>query len=167
MAASNTTAENLERLSARLVDVQEQERRMLARELHDEVGQALTAVKMDIGIALRGEIDRRTRNALEEARDLSETILRSVRDMSQRLHPSALDDFGLPATLTAYLKNFAHRTGIRAQLAEMMDMRLAPAIELCVYRIVQEALNNVAQHSGCQRLHRVARWGARGAAARH
>ena len=140
--------EDLERLSARLVDVQEQERRRLARELHDEVGQALTAVKMDIGIGLRGEIDRRTRNALEEARDLSETILRSVRDMSQLLHPSALDDFGLPATLTAYLRNFSHRTGIRAQLAETMDMRLAAAIELCVYRIVQEALNNVAQHSG-------------------
>jgi signal transduction histidine kinase len=68
--------------------------------------------------------------------------------MSQLLHPSALDDFGLPATLTAYLRNFSHRTGIRAQLAETMDMRLAAAIELCVYRIVQEALNNVAQHSG-------------------
>jgi signal transduction histidine kinase len=139
--------EDLERLSARLVDVQEQERRTLARELHDEVGQALTAVKMDIGVALRGEVDRRTRNALEEARDLGETILRSVRDMSQLLHPSALDDFGLPATLTVYLRHFSHRTGIRAQLAETMDTRLAPAIELCVYRIVQEALNNVAQHS--------------------
>jgi signal transduction histidine kinase len=140
--------EDLERLSARLVDVQEQERRTLARELHDEVGQALTAVKMDIGLSLRAELDRRSRIALEEARDLSETILRSVRDMSQLLHPSALDDFGLPATLTVYLRNFAHRTGIRAQLAETMDTRLAPAIELCVYRIAQEALNNVAQHSG-------------------
>ena len=122
---------------------------MLARELHDEVGQALTAVKMDIGIALRGEqLENRTRSALEEARELSDHTLRSVRDMSQLLHPSALDDFGLPATLTAYLKNFSHRTAIRAQLAETMDTRLAPAIELCVYRIVQEALNNIAQHSG-------------------
>jgi len=140
--------EDLERLSARLVDVQEQERRLLARELHDEVGQALTAVKMDISMVLRGDPDHRTRTALEEARDLSDNILRSVRDMSQLLHPSALDDFGLPATLTAYLRNFSHRTGIRAQLAETMDARLAPAIELCVYRIVQEALNNIAQHSG-------------------
>jgi len=140
--------EDLERLSARLVDVQEQERRMLARELHDEVGQALTAVKMDISMALRGEPEGRTRTALEEARDLSENILRSVRDMSQLLHPSALDDFGLPATLTAYLRNFSHRTGVRAQLAETMETRLSPVIELCVYRIVQEALNNVAQHSG-------------------
>ena len=130
------------------MDVQEQERRTLARELHDEVGQALTAVKMDIGIALRGELDPRVRSALEEARDLSAQTLRSARDMSQLLHPSALDDFGLPATLTAYLRNFAHRTGIRAQLAETMETRLAPDIEMCVYRIVQEALNNVARHSG-------------------
>jgi signal transduction histidine kinase len=142
------TREDLERLSARLVNVQEQERRTLARELHDEVGQALTAVKMDIGIALRTDVDARVRGALEEARDISETTLRSVRDMSQLLHPSALDDFGLPATLTTYLRNFSHRTGIRAQLAETMDERLAPDIEVCVYRIVQEALNNVAQHSG-------------------
>src|SRR5436190_5645505 len=140
--------EDLERLSARLVDVQEQERRTIARELHDEVGQALTAVKMDIGIALRAEVEPRVRTALEEARDLSENTLRSVRDMSQLLHPSALDDFGLPATLTAYLRNFSHRTGIRAQLAETMDTRLAPDIEVCVYRIVQEALSNVANHSG-------------------
>jgi len=141
--------EDLERLSARLVDVQEQERRALARELHDEVGQALTAVKMDIGIALRGEhLEPRSRNALEEARDLSDLTLRSVRDMSQLLHPSALDDFGLPATLTAYLRNFAQRTGIRAQFTETMNTRLSPRIELCVYRIVQEALNNIAQHSG-------------------
>jgi signal transduction histidine kinase len=140
--------EDLERLSARLVDAQEQERRTLARELHDEVGQALTAVKMDIGIALRAEVDPRVRSALEEARDISENTLRSVRDMSQLLHPSALDDFGLPATLTAYLRNFSHRTGIRAQLAETMETRLAPDIEVCVYRIVQEALSNVARHSG-------------------
>jgi signal transduction histidine kinase len=140
--------EDLERLSARLVDVQEQERRTLARELHDEVGQALTAVKMDIGIALRADVDSRVRDALEEAREISETTLRSVRDMSQLLHPSVLDDFGLPATLTTYLRNFSQRTGIRAQLAETMDARLAPEIEVCVYRIVQEALSNVAQHSG-------------------
>lgn len=143
-----TNREDLERLSARLVDVQEQERRALARELHDEVGQALTAVKMDIGIALRAEVEPRVRSALEEARDLSENTLRSVRDMSQLLHPSALDDFGLPATLTAYLRNFSHRTGIRAQLAETLEARLAPDIEVCVYRIVQEALSNVARHSG-------------------
>ena len=140
--------EDLERLSASLVEVQEQERRHLARELHDEVGQALTALKMDIGIALRSELQPRAASALEEARDIAETTLRGVRDLSQLLHPSTLDDFGLPATMTAYLRNFSQRTGIRAQLAETLDDRLTPELEVCVYRIAQEALNNVAQHSG-------------------
>jgi signal transduction histidine kinase len=102
---------------------------------------------MDIGIALRSEVAPRVREALQDARDTAEGALRGVRDLSQLLHPSMLDDFGLPATLTAYLRNFAHRTGIRAQLAETIDARLPPQVELCVYRIVQEALSNVAQHS--------------------
>jgi signal transduction histidine kinase len=93
-------------------------------------------------------VEPRAREALQEARDIAETTLRGVRDLSQLLHPSMLDDFGLPTTLTVYLLNFAQRTGIRAQLAETIDERLVPQIEVCVYRIVQEALNNVAQHSG-------------------
>ena len=139
--------QDLERLSARLVDAQEQERRNLSRELHDAVGQALTAVKMDLGLALRAEHDRRVREALEDAREITETTLRGVRDLSQLLHPSTLDDFGLPATLTAYLRRFSKRTSIRAQLAETLEERLPPHVEVCVYRIVQEALNNVARHS--------------------
>ena len=146
--AEQHNREDLERLSARLVGAQEEERRNLSRELHDEVGQALTALKMDIGIALRGNVDPRSREALSEARDLAETTLRGVRDLSQLLHPSTLDDFGLPATLTAYLRSFSQRTGIRSQLAETIDERLEPAVEVCVYRIVQEALSNVARHSG-------------------
>jgi signal transduction histidine kinase len=139
---------DLERLSARLVAAQEEERRSLARELHDVVGQALTAVKMDIGIALRAQAEPRVRAALEEARDITETALHGVRDLSQLLHPSTLDDFGLPATLTAYVRSFSKRTGIRAQLVETLDRRLPPAVESGIYRIVQEALNNVATHSG-------------------
>ena len=146
--AEQTNREDLERLSARLVDAQEAERRHLARELHDEVGQALTAMKMDIGIALRSDNPFRVKGALEDASQLAETTLRGVRDLSQLLHPSTLDDFGLPATLAAYLRSFSSRTGIRAQLAETIDERLAPTVETAVYRIVQEALSNVAQHSG-------------------
>ena len=147
-AAEQQNRQDLERLSARLVDAQEEERRRLARELHDEVGQALTAVKMDIGIALRAENRARATDALEEASEITETALRGVRDLSQLLHPSMLDDFGLPTTLRTYLRNFTHRTGIRAQLAESIEARLLPAIEVCAYRIVQEAFNNIVQHSG-------------------
>jgi signal transduction histidine kinase len=140
---------DLERLSARLVDAQEQERRALARELHDEVGQALTAIKMEVGVALRGApADARTRGSLEEARAIAETTLQGVRDLSQLLHPSLLDDFGLPETLCAYLRSFSKRTGILADLRiGTCRERLPQPIEVGVYRILQEALTNVARHS--------------------
>jgi len=147
-AAEQQNRQDLERLSAGLVDAQEAERRKLARELHDEVGQALTAVKMDIGIALRSDNRLRVKTALEEASELTETTLRGVRDLSQLLHPSMLDDFGLPTTLATYLRSFSQRTGIRAHLAGTIDDRLMAPIEVCVYRIVQEAFNNIVQHSG-------------------
>ena len=141
---------DLERLSARLVTAQEEERRSLARELHDAVGQALTAIKMEMGVALRGvEADARARTALEQARSIAESTLASVRDLSQLLHPSMLDDFGLPEALRAHLRSFSNRTNIRAQLIhERMNDRLPADVEVCVYRIVQEALTNVARHSG-------------------
>ena len=143
---------DLERLSARLVDVQEDERRNLARELHDEVGQALTAMKMEIGVALRSlGSDARARASLEEARAIAETTLQGVRDLSQLLHPSMLDDFGLPESLAAYLRGMSKRTSIRTHLTHTgLDERLPAEVEVAVYRIVQEALTNVTRHSGAQ-----------------
>lgn len=148
--AAERNRRDLERLSARLVTAQEEERRSLARELHDAVGQALTAIKMEMGVALRGvDTESRARASLDEARAIAETTLQSVRDLSQLLHPSMLDDFGLPEALAAHLRSFSKRTGIRAQFThERMDERLSPEVEVCVYRIVQEALTNVARHSG-------------------
>ena len=139
---------DMERLSARLVDIQVRERREISRELHDAIGQDLTAVKLDIGIALRGVLGERTRAALDEAKDITENTLQSVRDLSQLLHPSTLDDFGLPDTLDTYLKRFTERTGIRAQLLAELPDRLPHDIESSLYRIVQEAMNNIARHSG-------------------
>ena len=149
-AAEQQNRRDLERLSARLVTAQEEERRSLARELHDAVGQALTAIKMEMGVAMRSvETDSRARRALDQGRTIAESTLQSVRDLSQLLHPSMLDDFGLPEAVHAHLRSFSRRTGIRTQLThEQMDTRLPPEIEVCVYRIVQEALTNVARHSG-------------------
>jgi signal transduction histidine kinase len=146
--AERQNRRDLQRLSARLVDAQEDERRSIARELHDEIGQALTAVKVDIGVALKGTIDPGGRSALQEAREIADTTLRGVRDLSQLLHPSVLDDFGLPSALDAYVLRFSQRSGIHVQLIEMIDDRLSSPVELCLYRLVQEALTNVAQHSG-------------------
>lgn len=148
--AEQQNRRDLERLSARLVSAQEEERRSLARELHDVVGQALTAIKMEMGVALRGvEADSRARASLEQARAIAETTLQSVRDLSQLLHPSMLDDFGLPEALRAHLRSVSSRSRVQTQLTiERLDDRLPQEIEICVYRIVQEALTNVARHSG-------------------
>jgi two-component system sensor histidine kinase UhpB len=143
---------DLERLSARLVSAQEEERRVIARELHDEVGQALTAIRMELSVAHREmQPGSRAASLLAGARSIAESALHSVRDISQLLHPSMLDDLGLPDTIDTYLRAFSKRTGIRTQLVhEQMDERLPPDVEVCVYRIVQEALTNIAKHSSAR-----------------
>jgi signal transduction histidine kinase len=141
---------DLQRLSARLVHAQEEERRTIARELHDEIGQALTAIKVELALATRnaGSTDR-AEAAFREARAITDRALQQVRDLSQLLHPALLDDLGLPAALEWYLRRFSARTGVRADLLQDgMDTRLAAEIETCIYRIAQEALTNVARHAG-------------------
>ena len=151
--AEEKNRQDLERLSARLVHVQEEERRSLARELHDEVGQSLMAIKMELGaIARKLGPDPGARASIDDARALTDQTLQNVRDLSQLLHPSTLDDFGLPETLRAYVRSFFKRTGIAADLVhEGLEERLPVDVEVCIYRITQEALTNVARHSGARR----------------
>ncbi len=137
----------LERLSSQLMQAQEDERRRIARELHDEVGQALTALKLELAIAGRSTPPSAS-SSLTEARAITDRALQSVRDMSQLLHPSMLDDLGLPDTATWYLRGFSRRTGITSELVvERLERRLDPEVESCTYRIIQEALTNVARHA--------------------
>jgi signal transduction histidine kinase len=145
--AENTL--DLQRLSAKLVNAQEEERRTIARELHDEVGQALTAIKVELAIAGKhAALTEREGAAYQEARRLTDLALGEVRDLSQLLHPAMLDDLGLPETIAWYLNGFSLRTGIRTDLVQdHMDERVASEIETCLYRIVQEALTNVARHA--------------------
>jgi signal transduction histidine kinase len=90
----------------------------------------------------------RVRASLEEARGIVETTLQGVRNLSQLLHPSVLDDFGLPETLSAYIRAFSQRSDIRVDLShDGVPRRLPTDVEVCLYRIVQEALTNVARHS--------------------
>lgn len=145
--AQNTR--DLQRLSAKLVNAQDEERRTIARELHDEIGQALTAIKVDLSmVGKNSTLTERESLGVREARQLAERALQEVRDLSQLLHPAMLDDLGLPETVAWYLNGYSARTGIRADLVQdRMEERLASAIETCLYRIVQEALTNVARHS--------------------
>ncbi|MEW5984655.1 MAG: sensor histidine kinase [Acidobacteriota bacterium] len=139
---------NLQALSARLVRAQEEERRLIARELHDEVGQALTAVKLELAAAQRGKDPLRLAQALTEVKSIADDALQTVRNLSQLLRPPMLDELGLPETLTWYLKGFSTRTGIRTELRQVNKLaRASPEIETCIYRVVQEATTNVARHA--------------------
>ena len=141
------TTEDLQRLSTKLVTVQEEERRKIARDLHDEVGQLLMAMKVELALE-----DRRVQAGgsarLTSARAIADTVLNTVRDLSRLLHPALLDDLGLPAALDSYLAEFGKRHGIGIEFRhDGMNERLSPVIETAVYRIVQEALTNVVKHA--------------------
>ena len=139
----------LQRLSARLVSAQEDERRTVARELHDEVGQALTAVKAELAVAEQSVgADPRAVAALSGARSVTEHALTSVRDLSQLLRPAMLDDFGLPDTLKWYVRKFSDRPDIRTELVEDgLSERLPADVEVGAYRAIQAGLTNVARLS--------------------
>jgi len=145
--AENTR--DLQRLSAKLITAQEDERRTIARELHDEVGQVLMAIKVELGLAQRAlDAEAGSSAVLENARGLTDNALHTVRDLSRLLHPAVLDDLGLAAAVDSHLREFSRRNGVRAELLqEGMDERLPREIETTAYRAVQEALTNVVKHS--------------------
>jgi PAS domain S-box-containing protein len=140
---ADATAE-LRALSQRLLVVQEEERRHLARELHDEIGQVLTGLSLNLRPGMVID-DRR----LEEARRIVHDLTNQVRQLSMDLRPSALDTHGLLPALVWHIERYQERTGVRVDLRhEGMDRRFPPAVEITAYRIVQEALTNVARHAG-------------------
>lgn len=143
----------LQRLSASLVHAQEEERRVISRELHDEIGQALTAVKMSLASVERGGHEEAPPlDLIKEARAIADRTLHAVRDLSQTLHPAMLDQLGLADTLKWYLQGFSRRSGVRTELVRHgWEGRLAPDIEVAAYRIIQEALTNVAKHAQATR----------------
>lgn len=140
---------DLQRLSARLVHAREEEQRRIARELHDEVGQALSAVKVELAVAER-RIERISgaRALLAEAQSSADSAIHSVRDLSHLLHPSVLDDLGLVAALDSLVTDFRRRHHIGVEfLHEGHDHRLQAETERAAYRIAQEALTNIARHA--------------------
>jgi signal transduction histidine kinase len=151
--AAEEAEREMRQLSQQLVAAQEEERKKLTRELHDHVGQMLTALRMEISRADRSRAgsDTMTAGALAEAKRLLDTILRSVRDLVMGLRPSMLDDFGLQPALEWHVRDFRRRYNIAVDLRISGDLGTLPdQHRTCVYRIVQEALTNCARHAHAQ-----------------
>jgi signal transduction histidine kinase len=133
----------------RVVEGQELERRRLARELHDETGQALTSILLGLRAVEDAGGPDEVGDALGNLRQLVVATLQDVRRLAVQLRPKALDDFGLTAALERLTQTFAEASGVRVDLeARLGEERLAPEIETTLYRIVQEALTNVVKHAG-------------------
>jgi len=141
--------DTLRALSARLVEAQEAERRHIARELHDYVGQALTGLKLSLETLSNVPPECVAGRVGESLRLISELMDR-VRDLSLELRPSILDDFGLMAALLRHFDRWQAQTGVRVIFKQkgLPYRRFAPELETAVYRIVQEGLTNVARHAG-------------------
>jgi signal transduction histidine kinase len=133
----------------RVVSAQEQERKRLARELHDETGQALTSILLGLKPLEEAVTSEEGRDALVSLRKLVVSTLQDVRRLAVELRPSALDDFGLGPAVERLAATFREQTGLRVDLeSNVGDTRLPSEVETVVYRIVQEALTNVVKHSG-------------------
>jgi signal transduction histidine kinase len=132
----------------RIVDGQEQERRRLSRELHDETGQALTSILLGLKGIEDAQGTERFPGALAELRELAVATIQDVRRLAVELRPKALDDFGLVAALERLTTTFAEQTGIVVHLeSRLPETRLPTEVETVLYRVVQEALTNVIKHA--------------------
>jgi PAS domain S-box-containing protein len=145
----------MELLSARFVKLQEEERRRISRELHDSVGQALTALHLNLDI-LNTEnvsIPDNSRERIRSMKMIVDETLRDIRQIAYELRPAILDDFGIIPALRLFVNRFARQTGIEATIDVPSKLpRRVPGVEATLYRVVQEALSNVAQHSRATRV---------------
>jgi signal transduction histidine kinase len=147
------TQNNLRRLSHRLVQAQEIERTSLSRELHDEVGQMMTALGIELGNLekMRNGNGDAFKKRLEEVRRLNANSMRAIRDLAMGLRPSMLDDLGLEAALEWQGREFSRHTGVPAVVrVDGMFEALTDAQRTCIYRVVQEALTNCARHANAK-----------------
>ncbi|MDD5370280.1 MAG: response regulator [Anaerolineaceae bacterium] len=149
--AINQQREQLSALNQKLTEVQEAERKQLARELHDETGQALTAISINltaIAQELPSECNPDIHAHLNESMSLVNQTLTQIRELSFRLRPAMLDDLGLASALQWYIRQFAKRVNLKVHSDIInLDERLPSNVEIALYRIFQEALTNITRHA--------------------
>jgi PAS domain S-box-containing protein len=144
--------EQLRNLSRRLLQYQDEERRAIARELHDSAGQTLTVLVLSLAkIAQSAKQDPALlQENIRDARRLVDELTQEIRTTSYLLHPPLLDENGLSSALAWYAQGFAERTGIKIELQISEDFgRLPSELELVVFRLIQECLTNIHRHAGC------------------
>ena len=143
--------QRLRHLSVQIINAQEAERKRISQELHDEMGQALTAIIYNLEMSLQDlppGLGQTTKERLVEAYSLTLRTLEQVRLLSLDLRPAMLDDLGLVPALRSYVGRYTRRTGIEVAFEAIgMEEQLGPEMETALYRIVQEALTNVARHA--------------------
>jgi signal transduction histidine kinase len=145
-----TRTVELARLSTRMIEQHEDERRRLSRELHDETAQVFSAVKMELGV-LRGRVEPDQAARLDQVLDLIDTGIRSIRSVTNDLRPSLLDDLGLLPALRSLVAEFGARSGIRTGLVTPSVLPpLSREAELALFRALQEALSNVLRHANAR-----------------
>jgi PAS domain S-box-containing protein len=143
-----TANAQLKTLSQRVIDAQETERRSLARELHDEVGQALTGLNMLLHRA-SDDAPAKVRAEIREARKVVADLLQRVRQMSLDLRPAVLDDLGLCIAVRSYIDTFSKHTGIHVQFEcnDIAEQSISPEVKITAFRAAQESLTNIARHA--------------------
>jgi two-component system, NarL family, sensor kinase len=140
---------SLRQLSSRLHHVQDDERRKIARELHDSVGQYLTSIKLNLAQVNQPELEMKAKAALSESVELLDRCFAEIRTISHLLYPPVLDESGLASAATWYVEGFGKRSSIQTdlQISPRLE-RLPQAVEMTLFRALQESLTNVHRHSG-------------------
>jgi signal transduction histidine kinase len=144
---------DMQQLSARLLDIEEDSRRRLSRGLHDEIGQTLALLQIELSHALSPDGQLRMRERLERARELAGRTVQTVRNISLLLRPALLDDLGLVPALQWLLEDFQRRSGVCCEFVDDGVKDLLPdSVKTCVYRVVQEALHNCEKYAGASQV---------------
>jgi len=154
----NTMLEALDDASrlraSQIINAQEEERKRIARELHDETSQVLTSLLISLAVLEESLTTQEARDRIADTRSLAHHTLRAIRSLSIDLRPSALDDLGLLPALRWYVKEYSQKCGIEVEFHALgFKDRLAAEMETALYRIVQEALTNTARHGNAHKVH--------------